>query len=526
MVGRYDILFPLASGGMASVYVGRLSGMAGFQRLVAIKVIHAHLAGEAAFVKMFLDEARLAAGIHHPNVGEIMEVGEDDGILFMVGELVMGQSLAEIYRRAGQNGVKIADDISAWIVSRVCLGLHAAHMLQDHTGAPLEIVHRDVSPRNILVSYDGFVKLIDFGVAHAHGRLSHTDAGTLKGKIGYMPPEQIMGETVDLKGDVFSLGVVLYRMATGRVPFQGKSDGERIHKILKGDFASPRKVSPQLDPDLETIILRAMAREPAERYQSAAEMNADLEGFLRSRSATVGTLQMSELMKSLFEEDIFEFQYRLQTAKVEVSERGEGVGIPVRDKSVVAKSEPPTAAGTPSAIEHGTIGGHRKKPVAGLIIGIGVAAIAVVGVGWLVLSGMATEKDPEPVAASGDPLTRSEAGPATPTEPAPVEMEKKPGPQAEAEPAVARIRLDVSPEEAWIRVDGEVVSERLLTLPADGEEHEVEASAKGYAPMTMSFVSAGDRTLEVSLKKLRKKAGRKQGGKKKGSLKLKESPYG
>ncbi len=506
-VGRYDVLFPLASGGMASVYVGRLSGLAGFQRLVAIKIIHAHLARETAFVQMFLDEARLAAGIHHPNVGEIMEVGEDDGLLFMVGELVMGQSLAEMFRRASHMGIKISDDVSAWIISRVCLGLHAAHELQDHAGRALKLVHRDVSPKNILISYNGSVKLIDFGVAHAQGRLSHTDAGTLKGKIGYMPPEQIMGKKVDRRGDLFSLGVVLYKMVTGRAPFQGESDGERIHKILQGNFKPPRKVMPALDGVLEDIILRAMTTKPEERFSTAAQMTSDLESYLRTRTASVGSLQMADLMKELFEEDIFEFQYRLQTAPKESAGGGEDLLVPGRGaKAGSDQSEPPTAAGTPAAIEHGTIRTKRSSNL-GLGIGIAGALLAIVAIVLVVI----------PMISEPDKVAPAVVPPPPVAEPEPKIEEKIPVVEEVKPPS--KITLDIMPANAVISVDGKAMEKGTteLSFPVDGQRYELKVSAVGYTEEIVTFVSDKDQTVKVHLKRVWKK---------KKKLKLKGSPYG
>jgi serine/threonine protein kinase len=491
---------------MASVYVGRLSGMAGFQRLVAIKIIHAHLARETAFVEMFLDEARLAAGIHHPNVGEILEVGEDDGLLFMVGELVMGQSLAEVFRRAGQMGVKVSNDTSAWMISRVCLGLHAAHELQDHTGKSLKLVHRDVSPKNILISYNGSVKLIDFGVAQAQGRLSHTDAGTLKGKIGYMPPEQIMGEKVDRRGDLFSLGVVLYKIVTGVAPFRGGSDGERIHKILQGNFLRPRKVAPEMDGLLEDIILRAMATKPDERFPSAAHMNSDLESYLRTRTASVGSLQMADLMNEMFEEDIFEFQYRLQTKTAESTDAGQDdLSMPGRSATAgIGKSEPSTAAGTPAAIEHGTI---RTKRSSGLGLGIGIAGVllAVAAIAWVVI----------PKGSDQDKEVPAVAPPVAVLEP---KVEEK-VPVVEEEKPPSKITLDIVPKNAVISVDGKIVEKGTteLSFPVDGRMHELKASAVGYLDDNVAFISDRDQTVKVSLKRVWKK---------KKKLELKGSPYG
>ncbi|HUT76709.1 MAG TPA: serine/threonine-protein kinase, partial [Polyangia bacterium] len=174
-IGRYEVIYPLAHGGMAEVYVGRLPGMAGFEKFVAIKLIHAHLSKEKQFIKMFLDEARLAASIRHPNVAEIYEVGRDGDLYFMVGELVLGQDLHATMRQARKEDVAFPEALSAHIVSQVCLGLHEAHEHKDPDGDPLGLVHRDVTPRNILLSYGGFAKLADFGVAWAQNNLAHSE---------------------------------------------------------------------------------------------------------------------------------------------------------------------------------------------------------------------------------------------------------------------------------------------------------------------------------------------------------------
>jgi serine/threonine-protein kinase len=175
---------------MAEVYVGRLPGMAGFEKFVAIKLIHPHLSKEKQFIKMFLDEARLAASIHHPNVAEIFEVGRDGDVYYMVGELVLGQNLHTTMKAVKDAGIVFPEALSAHVVSQICLGLHEAHEQKDPDGKPLGLVHRDVTPRNILLSYGGYAKLADFGVAWAANKLSHSEVGSVKGKIGFMAPEQ------------------------------------------------------------------------------------------------------------------------------------------------------------------------------------------------------------------------------------------------------------------------------------------------------------------------------------------------
>ncbi|MCU0663632.1 MAG: serine/threonine protein kinase, partial [Myxococcota bacterium] len=341
-VGRYEIIYPIAQGGMAAVYVARLSGMAGFEKLYAVKVIHPHLSEDEAYINMFLDEARLAAGIQHPNVAETFEVGHDDGVLYMVVEFVHGQSLRAFYSRAATLGVDISQPVAAFVVSRVCQGLQAAHEHRGIDEQPLNIVHRDISPSNILISYDGFVKVIDFGVAYAQGRLSETVAGTIKGKIGFLPPEQIRGSELDGRADIFSLGVVLYIMTTGTPPFRSATEAEQLYKVLNGRFPLPREANPSVHPTLERIILTAMALRREDRYPNAEAMRKDLVRFIGKSGTQVGSDGLSKLMRSLFASDLAkhkelvkEFRSRRRTQGKKPGEADELTPSPhVRDDSI------------------------------------------------------------------------------------------------------------------------------------------------------------------------------------------------
>ncbi|MBN2526730.1 MAG: serine/threonine protein kinase [Deltaproteobacteria bacterium] len=319
-IGRYEVIYPMAAGGMASVHLGRLSGLAGFERLVAIKIIHPHLSNRQMFVDMFLDEARLAAQLHHPNIGEVIEVGEDDGLLYMVGELIIGRNLRDLFNRARKKGVIISQPLIAYIMSRVCRGLHAAHELAGTDGEPLHLVHRDVSPRNIMISYAGDVKLIDFGIVHAEGRLSHTEVGLLKGKFGFVSPEQGRGETLDRRSDIFSVGVTLYLLITGSLPFESHNEHRRIIKLQKGEFPPPSRLNPKTAPDLERIILKAMQTRPQDRYQTAAELAYDLEGFLSHEDRGDYVQELSGLMRQFFAEELKSHKQKLRRHRREMGE--------------------------------------------------------------------------------------------------------------------------------------------------------------------------------------------------------------
>src|SRR6185503_7485770 len=228
VLGRYELLLPIAQGGMATVWAARQRGTRGFNKTVAIKTMLPTLSEDPQFEQMFLDEAALAAKIHHPNVAEILDLGEEEDVLYIVMEWVDGEALSTITKQAKKNNVTIQNHIALKVISQACLGLHAAHELKDEdTAESLQLVHRDVSPQNILVTYDGIVKLVDFGVAKAMGRASgETSAGQLKGKVPYMSPEQAKGGTIDRRTDIFAMGIVLYKMTTGLHPFLGDNDLE------------------------------------------------------------------------------------------------------------------------------------------------------------------------------------------------------------------------------------------------------------------------------------------------------------
>ncbi len=284
-VGRYALFGAIASGGMATVYLGRQLGQAGFARTVAIKRLHPQLATEPDFVAMFLDEARLAARIRHPNVVPTLDVVATDGELFLIMDYVQGESLARLLRCSRERKELAPTRIVAAIVADVLHGLHAAHEATNERGEPLDLVHRDVSPHNILVGVDGVARLVDFGVAKAAGRLQTTREGQLKGKLAYMAPEQITG-VVTRKTDVYAASVCLWEALTSRRLFQGDNDGALLHQVLNGPVRPPSEIVPGLDPAWDPIVLRGLARDEGRRYATAREMAVDIETRLPLARAT------------------------------------------------------------------------------------------------------------------------------------------------------------------------------------------------------------------------------------------------
>ena len=276
VLDRYELLCTIARGGMAHVWLGRFKGKHGFEKLVAVKTILPEHALDAHFRNMFLDEARIASGIEHPNVAKILDLGEWRDCLYLVMEYVDGDSLSRTRRSVEKRGDKVPVPVSLRILADVCAGLHAAHELRGEDGALLHVVHRDVSPQNVLVPTNGVAKLIDFGVAKARHRLGEeTTAGFAKGKSRYMSPEQAIAKPVDRRADVFAVGAMAYEIFEGSAPYDGPNDMARLHALITG--AEITKVAHAPHPAVEKLVVKALAREPDARFQTANEMRIAVE---------------------------------------------------------------------------------------------------------------------------------------------------------------------------------------------------------------------------------------------------------
>jgi serine/threonine-protein kinase len=263
---------------MATVYLARREGVGGFQRLFAIKRLHPHLARDGEFIQMFLDEARLAARIHHPNVVPIHEIGTSERGHYLVMDLIEGDTAARLFARAASLGHKLPHNVGLRIALDTLAGLHAAHELRDHDGKPLEIVHRDVSPQNILVGVDGIARITDFGVAKAATRLSVTKTGQLKGKLAYMAPEQARSkQAIDRRADVFAMGIVLWETLAFRRLFKGDSEADTLNRVLYEPIPTLLSAAPTIPASLDAIVMKALERDPAKRFATAAEMADALE---------------------------------------------------------------------------------------------------------------------------------------------------------------------------------------------------------------------------------------------------------
>ncbi len=276
------------------MWVARQTGGFGFSRTCAVKVIRPELSESRSFRSMFLDEARLASKIHHPNVVEVYDLGEEGPIVYLAMELVKGSSLARLLQpRVGIDHVGLVPAMIARIIADMASGLHAAHELRNDDGALLQLVHRDISPQNILVSLDGVAKVADFGVAKALGRLAEeTDAGQIKGKFSYLSPEQAARRAIDRRSDVFATGIVLWEALVGRRLFRGEDAIDTISRVQSVKIPDPRQYVPGLAPELAAVTLKALEREPRRRYQTAAELSEALDEAARAAGPTVSTRQL------------------------------------------------------------------------------------------------------------------------------------------------------------------------------------------------------------------------------------------
>jgi serine/threonine protein kinase len=298
--GRYELLRKLADGGMAEIFLARSRGIEGFERLVVIKRMHSVLAADPEFVRMFVNEGRLAAQLHHANIVQVFEIGQEAGRYFLAMEYVPGEDLRRVLKAVFVSGRKMPLEYAVAVIASTLAGLQHAHELRGQDGRPLGIVHRDVSPQNVLVTHDGNVKLLDFGIAKATQQLSETKHGTLKGKIRYMSPEQCQTLDLDRRTDIFATGILLWEMTVGRRLHDGIGEFDVMKQIVELDAPKPSSFVEGYPPELEEIVMKALRRPVSERYQTAEEMQVALEEFARERKLNTSRVQLTRFMRELF----------------------------------------------------------------------------------------------------------------------------------------------------------------------------------------------------------------------------------
>lgn len=296
-VGRYTLLRPIGRGGMAQVWAARIVGARGFSKIVALKTILPEYSDNPEYARMFLDEANVAAAIHHPNACGVFELGRDEGILYMAMEWILGDSLAALLRAGGERRA-LDIPVACRVVADACAGLHAVHEAKDESGKLLNVIHRDISPHNILLALDGQVKVADFGVAKARDQLHEkTKTGQLKGKVAYVAPERLLGRNVDRRSDLFSMGCVLYQTLLGRRPFGREDDLATLRSIVKGTYERPREVDKEFPQQLHDIVVKSLEVDPNNRFQTADAMRVALESFLAKSNKLASQSHTAATMK-------------------------------------------------------------------------------------------------------------------------------------------------------------------------------------------------------------------------------------
>lgn len=393
--GKYLLLDKIAVGGMAELYRAKIIGVQGFEKLIAVKRILPHLTTEEELINSFIDEAKLAALLNHPNIVQIYDFGHMETSYFLAMEYLIGKDLRFIARRSKDRGLPLGLEHALFIAARICSALEYAHNLKDFQGKPLHLVHRDISPQNVFVTYDGQIKIVDFGIAKAATQSTMTQVGMIKGKVAYMSPEQAEGKVIDHRSDIFAAGIVLYEMLTGNRMLEGDTL-TILSRLREGHYEPPAEAIKDLPPKLKLILDRVLAKDPGDRYQSAADMLADLEECMYDLSLRPSARGLSLYMKELFKDEID------QEEQVMLSEVTEKIVTLKRDEPVEAAgviSESGEATVVLPKDEAPPLSPTRKK---GVMYGGLAAGIAVVILVIALMAGRGTESDKDKRKGSDD----------------------------------------------------------------------------------------------------------------------------
>lgn len=474
-LGRYEILTELAAGGMATVFAARMVGVAGFERIVAVKVLHPHIAHQPEFIEMFLDEARLAARIRHPNVVPTLDISDvSDQGLYLVMEYIEGTHLGELTKAALSKGERLPTRIVAKIVVDALDGLGAAHTLTDDLGAPLGIVHRDVSPPNVMVGTDGIARLTDFGVAKADVRLTTTRTGQVKGKLSYMAPEHASTGVADQRSDLFSMAVVLWESLTGERLFRASNHAATLSKILAAPIPPPSSVAAELKP-FDQLLRKALDRDPARRFQTAEEFIIELERVARAHGGMASTREVAKYSRYLVEARLRQQRDRIDKAIAKLGRRD------IREHSWTQSGITPLPSGSeelgdPKAPSEADDSDVRRNITKGALVMGGLALLAAA---WWVWFGRV---EPSEAATTRAEPTTVSAPPAVPAPPA-----TPPAPRVEAANAAALVPSDEGADEAQPLEAPEVFVE------ADEASGGVAVPASAAAPAESSVPSGAER---------------------------------
>ncbi len=488
-MSNYKISRRIGRGGMAEIFLAMQEGIGGFEKIVTVKRIFPHFCEDEKFVQMFLDEARLAAAIRHPNVVEILDIRQDKDGFFIVMEYLSGETLAYMFESINERDEAMPVAMVCRIGADIAAGLHAGHSTTEVDGELQPIIHRDVTPSNVIVCFNGFIKIVDFGVAKATLGKSHSRPGSLKGKIPYLAPEQILDKPADARTDVFQLGVVLHEMVTGQRLFSAGTDHKAMNAVLQRRIPPPSEICPDLPEELDRVLLGALERDHSKRTQTADQLRRGLEKVLSAIGQSVTQQDVAEWMQGAFSE---QRDKRLKIERECIAEMREG-----RPSGEMPAMVAPFAPTAPVTLDHDDSDGmagaatvadrpsprvsiptrepqrRRRRP---LLAGIAVAAaIAVAVIAWLRSSGD-DGGESRPQTVSSMPTV------AAPAAPGADHASTSALPDAASPTFEARIRT--VPADARVVFDGELVGFGGFTaiLPLDGTTHRIQVSAPGYEP--------------------------------------------
>ena len=510
-IGKYRILAGLGEGGMANVYLAVARGPSGFSKLVVLKALRSSLVDQDdEFIKMFLDEARLAARLNHPHVVQTYEVGEEGGRFVIVMEYLDGQPLSRLRAAATPSGgIPLGMHLS--IIADLLAGLHYAHELKGFSGEPLGLVHRDVSPQNVFITYDGQVKVLDFGIAKVATSSVETRTGQMKGKIQYMAPEQMSGDKVDRRADIFAAGVMLWEAVAGRRLWKGLPDVQIMHNVMSARIPPLKEAREGIDDDLVAVVEKAMAMEPADRFASAAEMETALNAVKARAHGARGNREIGRYVSSLFEEQRQKLATVIDEQMRRIDESGTGTFpiMSVVDSGSVSGSgggqrtphsaQRPSFDRAPATAVEATITsadaasprGHRGLVIAlvALLLAAGVAVVALrprepAGRTATIAGGAALP------AATAEETARPPPAPASPSA-------TPPPPSAD----LIAVVVSATPESARLSLDGQPLDSNpaVVRRPRGDEKHTLRATAAGYLTKEASVSFAADGTVTIAL---------------------------
>ncbi|MDI3287164.1 serine/threonine-protein kinase [Polyangium sp. 15x6] len=530
-IGKYRFIASLGHGGMADVYLAVVPGPAGFNKLQVVKRLRRDYVEDPDHIEMFLDEARLAARLNHPNVVQTFEVSESDGEYFMAMEYLEGQPFNRIISRAKKDPPP--PGLLYRIVADALAGLHYAHELTDYDGTPLHIVHRDASPHNVLVTYDGHTKILDFGIAKSEVRSGETRTGIVKGKVGYMAPEQARCKPLDRRADVFVLGIVLWEIAAGRKLWDKASDIEVLHRLATGEYPRVHDVEPNAPEEIDRICAKAMARDPADRYTTASEMRAEILAYLDRAGLRVSSEDVGRYVTSAFGDKRADIRRVIdqQISRLKAQQSGERLAIP-------DVAGPPDAA--PDSLSIPNLGGSGRHSMNGsgsnpkgltgsnaripgpsslppgappettmqvaaapvsnrgsMIIGAAIVMAAAIGAFALLKSRTPASN----VAVPSTESTQAEAARQPAPSTAPVGAASIAATTAPEGTAMVEIKVRAIPAQAEIFLDGAHLPTNPFTgkFPADGASHRVHAEARDHRSAAQIVTFDKDAKIELVL---------------------------